>query len=151
MLKLIFIFTIIPLAELFLLIQISHLLGTIFTISLVGITGLIGAFLAKRQGTSVLTKIRKSLDEGMMPADNLIDGVLILIGGVMLITPGIITDIGGFSCILPYTRKIVKRLTVKQLNRLITVGRFQFSTSGEDKKVVNIVKNKDEEDIKNNT
>lgn len=147
-LKLILIFTIIPLLELFILIQISNYLGIIFTISLVAITGLTGAYLTKKQGTSVLTKIRKAIAEGMMPADSLIDGFLILIGGIMLITPGIMTDIGGFSCIIPFTRKIVKKLTVKQFNNLIKTGRFQFSTPDDDNqedRVVNIVKDKKEE------
>ncbi|MFW6287709.1 MAG: FxsA family protein [bacterium] len=127
MLRLILIFTIIPLLEITLLIKMSNIFGIIYTVILVGITGLIGAVLSKKQGTSVLQKIRKSIEEGMMPADSLLDGLLILIGGILLITPGIITDLGGFCCIIPLSRARVKKITKNSLSRFISTGTFQFS------------------------
>ncbi len=128
MLKMIFLFTIIPLLELFILIKLSHIWGLVFTISLVAITGLLGAFLTKKQGVSVVARIRKDITEGSMPADSIIEGFLILIGGVMLITPGILTDIGGFCCIIPSTRKRVKTFTRAKFSNLISTGNFQFSS-----------------------
>lgn len=144
MLKLILLFTVIPLLEITLLIKISHIFGTLYAVILVATTGLIGAFLSKKQGASVILKIRKSLNDGMMPANSLIDGLLILIGGVFLITPGIITDIAGFCCIIPGTRKKVKKLTKDKLNRLISTGTFHFSdNTSKESKEVNIYKDYD--------
>ena len=126
MFKLILLFTIIPLLELSILIKLSYYLGTIFTISLVAITGIIGATLAKKEGNSTIKKINNSLSKGEMPTDKLVDGLLILIGGVMLITPGLLTDLGGFSCIIPFTRSKIKILTKHKLKRLIISDRVQF-------------------------
>ena len=97
-------FATIPLIELALLIKVGSYIGIIPTIIIVGSTGVIGVSLAKNQGYKVVRKIKKSLEVGEMPTDDLIGGLLILIGGVMLLTPGIITDITGFSLILPGSR-----------------------------------------------
>ncbi|GAB6098362.1 hypothetical protein JCM16358_02410 [Halanaerocella petrolearia] len=144
MLKLAFLFTIIPLLELFCLIKISQYLGSLVAVGLVAITGIIGATLAKKQGAVVIKKINYSLAQGRMPADSVIDGLLILIGGVMLITPGLLTDLAGFTCILPFTRPYVKKLTKGRLKKLITTGKVQFFANDEqESKTINIV---DEED-----
>ncbi len=147
MLRLILIFTIIPLMEITLLIKISQFFGIFYTVLLVGITGLIGAVLSKKQGTSVIIKIKESLNDGMMPANSLIDGLLILIGGILLITPGIFTDLGGFCCIIPSTRKKIKKLTKNKLNKFISTGTFQFSESNtKETREVNIYKDSDNKD-----
>ncbi|MCK8817238.1 FxsA family protein [Natroniella sulfidigena] len=135
MLKLILLFTVIPLLELTLLIRLSHLWGTTSTILLVAITGIIGAKLTKLEGTSTISKINASLEQGKMPTDNLVDGLLILIGGAMLITPGLLTDLGGFSCIIPLTRSKIKILTKHRLSKLITTGRVQFSSNNSQEEV----------------
>ncbi|OCL26117.1 FxsA protein [Orenia metallireducens] len=142
MFKLILIFTVIPLIELTLLIRLSYHVGTLYTISLIATTGIIGAILAKKQGTSVVKKINQSLSQGEMPADSLIDGLLILIGSAMLVTPGLLTDFAGFSCIIPFTRKRVKFLMKGKLRKLITTGRVQFfSFNQQEEKTVDIVDN----------
>ncbi len=145
MLKTIILFTVMPLLELAILIKLSQLIGLISTVSVVAVTGLLGAYLTRRQGTSVVTSIRKDIAEGSMPADSIIEGFLILIGGVMLITPGILTDIGGFCCIIPATRKRVKVFIRAKFSRLIASGSFQFSSdeNGETRKF-NVVKIKNE-------
>ncbi len=144
MLRLILFFTIIPLLEITLLMKISQSFGIFYTVLLVGITGLVGAVLSKKQGTSVIIKIKESLNDGMMPANSLIDGLLILIGGILLITPGIFTDLGGFCCIIPFTRKKIKKLTKNKLNNLISTGTFQFSeTNSQETREVNIYKDSD--------
>ncbi|TDX51633.1 FxsA family protein [Orenia marismortui] len=141
MFRLILLFTIIPLIELTLLIKMSYYMGIVYTISLVATTGIIGAFLAKKQGTSVLKEINHSLSQGIMPADRLIDGLLILIGSAFLITPGLLTDLVGFSCIIPFTRKRVKILTKGRLNKIISSGRFQFfSFNQEEDRTIDIIK-----------
>ncbi|WP_051412220.1 FxsA family protein, partial [Halonatronum saccharophilum] len=97
MFKLIFIFTIIPLIELALLVKMSNSFGLSFIITLVTITGLLGGALTKHQGKETINKINDSLAQNQLPADNLMNGLLVLIGGVLLITPGVLTDIGGFT------------------------------------------------------
>ncbi|AGB41280.1 protein affecting phage T7 exclusion by the F plasmid [Halobacteroides halobius DSM 5150] len=146
MLKLVILFTIIPLVELFLLIQISIHLSSWLAIGLVGITGMLGAGLAKKQGTAVIKKINYSLSQGRMPADSVVDGLLILIGGVLLITPGLLTDISGFACILPFTRPYIKKITKGRLKKLIATGRIQFfSKDSDESQTIDIVEDNDED------
>ena len=146
MYKLILLFTVIPLLELGLLIKISDYVGVIFTISLVAVTGMIGAFLTKKQGTAVVKKIEKSLAAGKMPAESLIDGMIILIGGVMLITPGLLTDLGGFSCIIPLTRVYVKKIAKGRLSKIIQTGSFQFNPDGKETKTIDVVDEEQEDE-----
>lgn len=100
----------VPIIELALLIQIGGYIGVIYTVILVGITGIIGVSLARQQGFQVITRIKKALRKGEVPTDDLIGGLLILSGGIMLLTPGLITDITGFSLIIPGSRKIFIKL-----------------------------------------
>ena len=93
LIRLILLFTVIPLIELYLLIQVGRYLGSFQTIMIVLITGIIGGLLARSQGLSVQRQIRVDLQKGIIPTDSLIDGCFILIAGALLITPGMITDI----------------------------------------------------------
>ncbi|MEN8904906.1 MAG: FxsA family protein [Clostridiales bacterium] len=102
--KLILLFTIVPLVELYLLYRISLLTNWIFTFSLVIITGFLGAYLAKKEGYSVFIRIKNDLRIGKLPGEELINGLCILIGAAFLLTPGTLTDIVGFSLIIPITR-----------------------------------------------
>ncbi len=111
--KLLFIFIILPVAEMFLLIEIGKAIGTIEVIGLTIATGIAGAALAKSQGLSVLRKMQGEMAEGKMPAVNLIDGVMILIGGILLLTPGVLTDAFGLLLLVPWTRVLMKKLLMK--------------------------------------
>jgi len=117
--KLLLAFTIIPIIELALLIEIGSYIGVIPTIFLVGITGLVGVTLARNQGLLIISKIQNKLATGEIPTSDMIEGLLILIGGVTLLTPGILTDITGFLLIIPFTRpffaKIAKNLFEKHI------------------------------------
>ncbi|MFW6022108.1 MAG: FxsA family protein [Halanaerobiaceae bacterium] len=108
--RLVLIFTLVPLIELALLIELSQYFGIMPTIILVAGTGLIGVSIARRQGYSVVNGIKTKLRQGIMPADDLIGGLLILIGGAMLLTPGLLTDLTGFLLILPLTRKFFAKI-----------------------------------------
>lgn len=108
--KLLVLFTVIPLIELALLIKIGSYFGVIPTVILVAITGVVGVTLARNQGFIVINKIKESIEIGKMPTNNLIEGLLILVGGVMLLTPGILTDTAGFIFIIPGSRKIIREL-----------------------------------------
>ncbi len=126
LLKLILIFTIVPFIELSLLIELGSVIGTLPTILVVVITGVIGAFMARIAGLSVLFKIQENLRQGIFPRDELFDGVLILIGGAFLLTPGLLTDALGFFLLLPLGRSAVKRWLQEILKRRIDSGEITF-------------------------
>lgn len=98
-----------PIAELAVLIELGRQVGTWPTIGLVLGTGVIGAALAKSQGLAVLRRMAAQLDEGRVPAEGLLDGLLILIGGLLLATPGLMTDAAGFFLLVPWSRNLIKR------------------------------------------
>lgn len=126
LLYLIILFTVIPLVELALLIKIGQYIGVIYTILVVLITGVVGAGLAKVQGFLVLRRIRDDLNQGIMPADQLFDGALILAGGVTLLTPGFLTDFTGFMVLIPVTRKIIKKLLKSKAKKIINSGLYRY-------------------------
>ena len=103
------IFVVTPLVELAILIYLGTLIGALNTILIVVITGLLGAFLARRQGLATLSRIRNSVEQGVLPSGDLFQAVLILIGGLLLLTPGLITDLVGFALLIPLTRNVVTR------------------------------------------
>lgn len=121
--KLLIIFATVPLIELALLIKIGEFIGIIPTIIIVGSTGIIGITLARRQRYQVIKKIKNNIELGKLPADDLIGGVLILIGGTMLLTPGILTDITGFSLIFPISRSIFVKIAKKKIKQYIDNNR----------------------------
>ena len=134
-LKLILLFSLVPIIELALLIEIGSYVGIIPTIILVGSTGVIGVSLARNQGFKIITRVKNELNQGQIPADNLIEGLLILVGGVMLLTPGLLTDITGFSLIIPGSRqllvKFLKRRFKGYVKNNIEYQHFDFSSQTE--------------------
>ena len=117
--KLLIIFATVPLIELALLIKIGEFIGILPTIIIVASTGIIGISLAKNQGYQVIRRIKHNIESGKMPADDLIGGLLILIGGTMLLTPGVITDITGFSLIIPSSRNFFVNFTKNKIKKYI--------------------------------
>ncbi len=107
--RLIVLFVTLPLVEIFLLIKLGELMGFWPTVLMVIGTGLLGAWMARLYGWSVWMEIQQELQMGKMPTDKMFDGLLILIGGIVLLTPGIITDAIGFLLLIPATREIAKR------------------------------------------
>ena len=101
-------FILIPILELAVLLKLHEAAGLGNTLAIVIITGFVGAFLARAQGIMVLAQIRRDLAEGRMPAPRLMDGVMILIAGVLLITPGLITDTAGFLLLTPVVRSTIR-------------------------------------------
>ena len=126
-LRLFLLFTLIPLIELSLLIKLGQKIGLGPTVLIVVITGIAGAWLAKQQGFITISKIRLSLRSGQLPAEPLLDGVLILAGGLLLVTPGLITDAVGFSVLIPATRAIVKRFLKTKLKQKMDSGEIYTS------------------------
>jgi len=104
---LIFCFTVIPVTELLLLIEIGRAIGTWPTVLVVLGTGAIGAFFAKAQGFVLLNRIRDELRLGNLPAREMVSGLCVLVGGILLITPGLLTDAAGLLLLLPPTHRLL--------------------------------------------
>jgi UPF0716 protein FxsA len=107
-LRLLLLFTIVPVCELALLIEVGQRLGVIPTVALVLGTGVLGAALARREGTQALYRMRTNMSQGKFPGEEIFDGVLILTGGLLLLTPGLLTDLLGFSVLVPFGRRLIK-------------------------------------------
>lgn len=106
--RLLAVFIVIPLIELVILIKVGSYIGLWPTILIVVLTGIVGASLARYQGFIIINKIRSDVASGRVPAKELIDGLLVLIGGIVLLTPGFLTDICGFVLLIPLTRNLIK-------------------------------------------
>ena len=115
--RLLLLFTIVPVCELALLIEVGQQLGVLPTVALVLGTGALGAALARREGTQALHRLRASLNEGKFPGEEIFDGVLILAGGLLLLTPGILTDLVGFSALVPIGRRLIKAYLKKAIGQ----------------------------------
>ena len=115
LLKLLIAFTIIPIIEIFLLIEIGSMFGALTAVTLVILTGFFGAFLARMQGLKTLYRIQESLREGRMPSGELLDALLIVIAGLVLLTPGFLTDSAGFLLLIPATRNFIKYWLRRQI------------------------------------
>lgn len=113
-----------PAIEVGLFVSVGQYIGIPATIAIIFLTGLLGAFLAKREGTETLKKIRMQLANGQMPGDAVLDGACILLGGALLIAPGFLTDIAGFSLLLPLIRKVVKMWLKAKLYNKLKSGQF---------------------------
>lgn len=126
MLKLLLLFTLVPLLELWLLIEVGRSIGAWPTVFLVAFTGFAGVWLAKSQGLMVLRKMQAELAFGNLPGEEIFDGVCVLLGGAFLITPGLMTDLFGFFLLIPLTRGHIKRAAKKALMMAIEKGTVQF-------------------------
>ncbi|MDP8262522.1 MAG: FxsA family protein [Candidatus Ancaeobacter aquaticus] len=118
----ILLFTLVPVIELALLIKVGQILGVFNTIMIVIFTGVTGACLAKYQGLVALQKIQADMNQGKMPGDKLFDGFIILASGILLLTPGLITDCIGFMGLIPSTRTIFKRFLKRKMKDMIDRG-----------------------------
>lgn len=116
---LVLLFVLLPLAELAILVEIGRHIGTLPTVALVILTGAGGAYLAKREGLGVLSQIRAELRAGRMPGPAIVDGVLIAIAAIVLITPGVLTDVMGFLCLVPATRRVIRARLWQVLTRAV--------------------------------
>ena len=120
--RLLLLFLVIPIAELALLIEIGRHIGTLATVALIFVTALLGSYLARQQGLSVLRNMQTEMARGRLPAGSIIDGVLILLAGAVLITPGILTDVFGFLILVPGTRRLLKAFLWKRLEKAVKQG-----------------------------
>ena len=117
-------FVVVPLVEIYVIIKIGQVIGPWWTILLLIADSVLGSWLVKREGGRAWKALRTALNEGRMPARELADGMLILIGGLLMLTPGFVLDIVGALCILPFTRPIGRRVLSGFISRRLTVAAF---------------------------
>ena len=115
---LVLLFILVPTLELILLIKLGSVIGVLPTVAIVFFTAVLGASLLRREGFSTLMKARQRLDSGQVPANELVEGALLVMSGAFLLTPGFITDTVGFACLVPSLRRqmaaaILKRVTLQ--------------------------------------
>jgi UPF0716 protein FxsA len=120
--KLLIIFVFVPVMELYILIEAGRMIGIGATVGLIMLTGVAGAWLARSQGLEILRRIQQETANGQMPAQTLIDGALILVGGLLLLTPGFFTDALGFSLLVPITRELWRKGLSAWLEKQVRQG-----------------------------
>jgi UPF0716 protein FxsA len=124
LIRLLIVLILLPIAEIYVLIESGRLLGVAPTVLLVVLTGIAGSWLMRHQGLELLRRAQHDLAAGQLPAGTLLDGILVLIGGVLLLTPGFCTDLIGFSMLVPGTRRWWCRWAQLWLSRQLASGRL---------------------------
>ncbi len=119
LLKLFLAFTLIPALELYLLMKIATRIGAFNTLIIALVTGFLGAWLARMEGWNTLARLQAAVQEGRLPADELLDGVLVIVAAVVLITPGFLTDAAGLLLLFPPTRAPVRQWLRKKVERRV--------------------------------
>ena len=120
---LLLLFVIMPVLEMWVLIEVGSEIGALTTIGLVLLTAMIGLALLRRQGISTLTRANQRMQSGQLPAQEMVEGIFLAVGGALLLTPGFITDAIGFACLLPGIRHLI-------IGRLLKKVIFSASSSG---------------------
>jgi UPF0716 protein FxsA len=114
-------FVVVPILELYVLIQIGQAVGPLPTVALVVLMGVVGAALARAQGFATLARIQREMAEGKVPTTALLDGVLILTAALLMITPGVLTDVVGVSLLIPPVRALVGRALTRHVSARVRV------------------------------
>jgi UPF0716 protein FxsA len=125
LLLLLVIFIVVPLAELYVILQVGEAIGALLTILILALDSIIGTLLLKSQGRAVWRRFNETMAAGRIPHREVLDGVMVIFGGAFLITPGFITDVIGILLLLPPTRFVMRKFLVRLLG-----GRVAFSVAG---------------------
>jgi UPF0716 protein FxsA len=107
-------FIVIPLVEIYVAVQVGHAIGALNTVGLLALLSLSGVWLTKVAGFGVISRIRRQLDAGNMPTNELIDGALVVAGGVLLIVPGFVTAVVGLLLLFPPTRVLARKTAIRR-------------------------------------
>jgi UPF0716 protein FxsA len=126
--RLALLFIVVPILELVLLIELGQLVGLLPTVGLVVFTGVTGAWLARAEGVRVFFQFQQELASGRLPGQALLDGISVLVGGALLLTPGVLTDVVGFSLLFPPTRRWIQGRVRARLERQIRDGSIRVVT-----------------------
>ena len=121
-LLLLFCFTVVPIVELYLLIQAGSMFGTLNTLAIVLFTGVFGAYFSKLEGRNIWMQLQRQMKQSVLPADTMLSGAMVFVGGILLITPGFLTDFFGLSLVFPWTRAIYLSALKVKIARMIEKG-----------------------------
>ena len=119
--RLFLLFTIVPIVELYLLITIGGAVGAPATIGVVAGTGLLGAWLAKKEGARVLRQWQASVNRGELPKEGVTSSLLVLVGGILLVTPGVLTDLFGLEMLIPPSRRFVAGILKRRVQKKLQI------------------------------
>jgi UPF0716 protein FxsA len=108
------IFVIVPILEIYVIIQVGQAIGALWTVALLIVDSIVGSLLMKSQGRAAWRRFQVAVAEGRVPAREVLDGVLIIFGGAFLLTPGFLSDIVGALLLLPPTRAVIRRLAARR-------------------------------------
>jgi UPF0716 protein FxsA len=122
LLALIAVFIAVPLVELYVILKVGDAIGVVWTILILAADSVLGSLLLRSQGRSVWRRFNDAFAAGRMPHREVIDGVLVIFGGALLITPGFVTDVVGLMLLIPPTRALVRRLAMRRLGRRVSAG-----------------------------
>ena len=133
-------FLVVPFVEIYLLLQIGSLVGVFPTVLLVVFTAVLGAWLLRQQGFATWQRFQANLQQGAIPAYEMIEGPILLVGGALLLTPGFFTDVLGFACLIPQARRKVAKYVIE--NYLINIqsgSPFQNTQHAQHKRDHNVI------------
>jgi len=119
---LLILFIAMPIIEIAVLLKVGSALGIITTLAIVILTAILGTFMLRQQGLATMNRARQRLGSGEMPAEQLFEGIVLMIGGVLLLTPGFVTDAFGFACLFPVSRKWLAGKIAARSLRFVSVG-----------------------------
>jgi UPF0716 protein FxsA len=123
-------FIVVPIAEIYVIIQVGQAIGALWTILLLIADSIVGARLLSWQGRAAWRAFQAAIAEGRIPHREIMDGVMVVVGGTLLLTPGFITDVVGLLLLLPPTRAVIRRAVVRSISRRGTVTRVVIRTTG---------------------
>ena len=121
-LRLFFLFSVVPVIEIYFLIRVGRIIGPLPTVALLLFISLAGAWLVRQQGFGILRRIQGELAVGRLPAEGLLDGAMVLVGGILLLTPGFFTDFIGLFFLIPFTRNLIKQVVRRRITRAFDRG-----------------------------
>lgn len=129
LIRLFLLFAVVPVIEVYLLLKVGSLIGAVPTVALLLAISMAGAWLVRHQGFELMRRIQAEMAQGRLPAAELLDGAMVLVGGILLLTPGFFTDVLGLFFLIPFTRALIKQLVRFWLQRrldrgVITIRRF---------------------------
>ena len=122
--RLFILFTVVPVIEIYLIIKTGQIIGPLPTVLLLLAISMAGAWLVRAQGFQTMRNIQSELAQGRLPAAQLMDGAMVLVGGVLLLTPGFFTDLLALFLLIPFTREFIKRLVGTWLQRRLAAGTY---------------------------
>jgi UPF0716 protein FxsA len=123
-------FLLVPIIEIYVILQVGHLIGGWPTVALLLAESLLGAWIVRREGRRAWRALTSTFREGGLPDRELADAALVLVGGVLLLTPGFVTDVLGFLFVLPFTRPVMRRLGSAYVSRRMRIARARAAAAG---------------------